>query len=73
MFARMLVATALIVSSGAAFASDASYDQRQIREGNVTLVEGGLGLRARNEKVAKVEKVTPSTNVGHMVACSCRK
>jgi coenzyme F420-reducing hydrogenase gamma subunit len=73
MFARMLVATALVLTSGVALASDVSYDQQQIREGNVTLVEGGLRTAAKAEKVPQLEKAAPASKTGHMVACSCSK
>jgi len=71
MFARMFVAAALILSTGAAFASDVSYDQQQIREGNVTLVEGSLRGAAKQEKVTQSEKAAPSTQSGHTMVCSC--
>jgi coenzyme F420-reducing hydrogenase gamma subunit len=73
MFTRMIVATALILASGAAFASDISYDQRQIQEGQVTLVEGSLRPAAKQEKVTQVEKAAPSTQTGHMMVCSCSR
>jgi coenzyme F420-reducing hydrogenase gamma subunit len=72
MLARMIVATALVFTSGAAFASDVSYDQQQIREGNVTLVEGGLRPVTRGGKVKQVEKAAPAVKAGH-VACSCSR
>ncbi len=69
MFARMFVAAALILSTGAAFASDVSYDQQQIREGKVTLVEGGLRPAA---KATQSEKAAPS-QTGHTMVCSCSR
>ncbi len=71
MFTKMIVATALLLTAGAAFASDASYDQRQIREGNVTSVEGGP--RALPVKKAVTGDKAPSTPKHPMVACSCGK
>jgi len=53
MFAKMMVAAALIATSGVALASDASYDQEQIRHGKVTLVEGAL--RGSKQTPAKSE------------------
>ena len=68
MFARMFVAAALILSTGAALASDVSYDQQQVREGKLTLVEGSLRPASKQEKVTQPEKATPST---HTMVCSC--
>jgi hypothetical protein len=48
MFAKMIVAGALITACGLALASDASYDQEQIRSRKVTLVEGALGAPKQN-------------------------
>ena len=53
MFAKMIVAAALVATSGMALASDVSYDQQQIRNGNVTLVEGAL--RPSKQTPAKSE------------------
>ncbi len=73
MFTRMLVAAALLLSSGAALASDASYDQAQIRDGNVTLVEGSLQRPApKAANAGHVEKSARPTKTGHAMACSCR-
>ena len=69
MFAKMFVVATLMLSSGIAFASDVSYDQRQLREGSVTLVEGSLRPAA---KVTQSEKATPPTPTGHTMVCSCR-
>ena len=68
MFARMFVAAALILSTGAAFASDASYDQQQVREEKVSVVEGSLRPAA---KVTQSEKAAPTTQTGHTMVCSC--
>lgn len=68
MFARMLVAAALILGTGAAFASDASYDRQQIREEKVSSVEGSTRLAA---KVTGAEKAAATTQAGHAMACSC--
>ena len=68
MFARMFVAAALILSTGAAFASDVSYDQQQIREAKVSSVEGSLRPAA---KVTQAEKAAPATQTGHTMVCSC--
>jgi len=70
MFARMFVAAALILSTGAAFASDVSYDQQQIREGKVALVEGGLRSSAKQENVTQSERA-PHSHAGHTMDCSC--
>ncbi len=75
MFARMFLAAALILSTGAAFASDVSYDQEQLREGKLTLAEGGLhpiAKAAPSEKPAAPEKAPSSTQTGHAMACACR-
>lgn len=64
MFARMLVAAALILGTGVAFASDASYDQQQIREGNVAR------SAAKQEKVTQAEKGSHAHG-GHTMVCSC--
>ena len=70
MFAKMIVAAALILSTGAVFASDVSYDQQQLREGNVTAVSGSL-RSAKQEKVTQSEKTAPSSQTGHTMVCSC--
>jgi hypothetical protein len=46
MFAKMMIAAALLATSGLALASDASYDQQQIRNGTATLVEGSLQAKS---------------------------
>jgi hypothetical protein len=48
MFAKMIVAAALVATCGLALASDASYDQQQILGRKVTLVEGALGAPKQN-------------------------
>lgn len=53
MFTKIIVAAALIATSGVALASDVSYDQEQIRNGKVTLVEGAL--RPSKQTSAKSE------------------
>ena len=73
MFARMFVAAALILSTGGAFASDVSYDQQQVREGKLTLVEGSLRPASKQEKVTQSEKATPSTQTRHTMVCSCSR
>ncbi len=60
MFARMIVAAALILGTTAAFASDASYDQAQSRIASTPAVQ---------EKVTP-QAPAPSTHV-HAMACSC--
>jgi hypothetical protein len=49
MFAKMMIAAALLTTSGLALASDASYDQQQIRNGTATLVEGSLQAKSTND------------------------
>ncbi len=71
MFRKMIVAAALVLTTGAALASDVSYDQRQLREGTATLVEGGLRPAAA-QKVTAAEKA-PSTPDHHMMNCSCSR
>ncbi len=51
MFTKMLIAVALLATSSVALASDASYDQAQIRRGSVTSVEGGLPSNAAKSDV----------------------
>jgi hypothetical protein len=69
MFARMFVAAALVLGTGAAFASDVSYDQQQIREGTVSLVEGSVRPAA---KVTQSKAAAPSMHTGHTMVCSCK-
>ena len=69
MFARMFLAAALVLGAGAAFASDVSYDQQQIREGTVSLVEGSARPAA---KATQAEAAARSNHTGHAMACSCR-
>jgi hypothetical protein len=76
MFARMLMAAALVLGTGVAFASDASYDQEQLREGKLTLVEGGLrpvAKAAPSEKAAPAVKAASSSKTGHTMVCSCSR
>lgn len=68
MFARAFIAAALILGTGAAFASDASYDQQQIREEKVSFVEGNLRPAA---KVTQSQKAAPAPQTEHTMVCSC--
>ncbi len=70
MFRKIIVAAALVLTTGAALASDVSYDQRQIREGAATLVEGGLRPAAAQKVTA--EKA-PSTPGHHAMSCACSR
>ncbi len=68
MFARMLVTAALLLGTGAAFASDASYDRQQIREEKVSFADRSPRPAA---EVTKAEKAAPTTQTGHTMVCSC--
>jgi hypothetical protein len=68
MFAKMMLAAALLLSTGAALASDASYDQQQIREGKVTLAEGGL---AKSNAQAEAAKSAQAPKTETRLACKC--